>query len=384
MKKVWSYEPVDYRTWPSLSEPQVQTVTIKSGLTTSKISFFFSNLNGVSDLHLIKLKFILIRSGKIINKFPILFSGENELTMKMDQELYSDPILAEIKADDFIQIKITLPERCYLTSGVVTYSLLNLRVENERLSDGKRIDQLDYCKMVQDNPRMTYFVGVTGIEMMTPKTTQIVTVFGDSITQQGFFVNHLRNDLQTANSNCFMINNCGIGGNRVLFDTDPMMDKWYRHGIAGINRFENDVFKDSSPDVVVVFHGINDIIQETAHPGDVEDMNKLIEGLTKYAKIIKEHQAKSFICTLLPLGRSRFYSDHVEKNRQLINEWIRNQNIYDHIIDLDKVGKNILDSRILNHEYDSGDGLHPNDFGGATLAGEASKVILRHCNKQTN
>ena len=100
MKKVWSYEPVDYRTWPSLSEPQVQTVTIKSGLTTSKISFFFSNLNGVSDLHLIKLKFILIRSGKIINKFPILFSGENELTMKMDQELYSDPILAEIKADD--------------------------------------------------------------------------------------------------------------------------------------------------------------------------------------------------------------------------------------------------------------------------------------------
>ncbi|WP_125606329.1 GDSL-type esterase/lipase family protein [Lapidilactobacillus bayanensis] len=375
-RKVWSYQPVDYRTWPSLSAPQTQIITRRAGLESSAIKFYFTNQNGVSELDLVDLQLKVIRNNCNVYEHAITFGGSNELALNIDQKIISDEIDYEFKEDDLLQISLTLPKTTYLTSGVVTYSLLDLKVENWSIEQNKKLNQIDYCKMVQDNSRMTYFFGLYGIAMTNTQDMQSVAVFGDSITQQGFFVNHLREELQRKNPNQYFVNNCGIGGNRVLFDTDPMMDKWYRHGIAGIKRFETDVYGESDPNIVFVFHGINDLIQETAHPGEVEDVGEVIEGLTKYAEIIKQHASKSVIATLLPLKKSRFYSDSVENKRQLLNKWIRTQDVYDQVADLELAVVDKGDSKLLDKKSDSGDGLHPNDFGGQQLAMVAYQSII--------
>lgn len=375
-RKVWSYRPVDYRTWPSLSEPQIQTVTIRSGLDASAIKLYFTNKNGITSLRLTDLNFSIFRSNKNVFKSKILFDKINDLKLAIDENKISDAIKCSIQRDDLLQIQITLPQKCYLTSGVVTYSLLNLKVENKLLKTGSPLPQIDCYKMVQDNPRMTYFFGFYGIGMLNNDSIKVITVFGDSIVQQGFFVNHLRKDLQAVSPNHFSVNNCGIGGNRVLFDTDPVMDKWYRHGIAGVHRFERDVYNEAEPNVVLVFHGINDLIQETAHPGESEDVDEVIEGLKEYANIIKRHHSKAVIGTLLPLGNSRFYSESVERKRQLLNQWIRTQNIYNQVIDLERAVVSNENSINLRNDCDSGDGLHPNDYGGSLLAHIVTKAFL--------
>lgn len=375
-RKVWSYQPVDYRTWPSLSAPQIQTITLRLGLEGTAIKFYFTNRNGVSELNLVDLRLKVIRNNRKVFERAITFLGSNQLALNIDQEVISDEIDYEFKIEDVFQISLTLPKTTYLTSGVVTYSLLDLGIENWSIEQNKQLKQIDYCKMVQDNSRMTYFFGLCGIAMAGTEDMQSVTVFGDSITQQGFFVNHLRKELQEKNPNQYFVNNCGIGGNRVLFDTDPIMDKWYRHGIAGIKRFETDVYDENDPSIVFIFHGINDLIQETAHPGEAEAVDKVIQGLIEYARIIKKHASKSVIATLLPLKKSRFYSDSVENKRQLLNKWIRTQNIYDQVADLERAVMDKNDSTLLDKRSDSGDGLHPNDFGGQQLAKVAYQSIV--------
>lgn len=375
-RKVWSYTPVDYRTWPSRVEPQEQEVCIKADCDATAIKLLFTNENGVMPLQLADLTITVYREGVEIWQKPICFSGLNELYLNLDENLKSDSIEGQLLVGDKLSIRVILPRTTYLSSGVVTYSTLNYSV-NHKTFAGAVIDPKTQFIMVHNNSRMTYFFGIYGLEMLVSKDKETVNVFGDSIVQQGFFANHLRDKLQDAQPNKFGVTNSGIGGNRILFDTDPTMDSWYRHGIAGLDRFERDVFADGAPNSVFVFHGINDIIQETIHPGDLENLDEVIHGLEQYAKIIKAHKSSSLIGTLMPLGNSIFYSDHVEMQRQKMNDWIRQQQIFDYVVDFDQAMKDPNNKTYLKSDYDSGDGLHPSDAGGSAMATEAARVILR-------
>lgn len=374
-KLIWSYRPVDYRTWPSLSSPQRQQLTLSLGVTTTEIKLWFTNQNGVTPLTLEHLILSIIRDGQTIAKLPINFKQHNKLTLDLDEDAFSDGIVFDFLAEDQLKVSIDLPKKTYLSSGVVTYSLLGLTLKNTFLKDSEDYPQSTSYKMVQENPRMSYFFGICGI-LAKNVDSQVVTMFGDSITQQGFFVNHTRQLLQQNQPGHFAVNNCGIGGNRILYDTDPAMDKWYRHGIAGVKRFEDDVFGLSEPDLVFVFHGINDVIQETIHPGEVEAVQDIIKGLTKYAEIIKKYHAKSLIGTLLPLRNSIFYSEAIEEKRQRVNAWIRSQKIYDTVVDLEVSVKDAHEELALSQDCDSGDGLHPSDYGGEVIAKTLVASIL--------
>lgn len=375
-RRVWSYLPVDYRTWPSKLVPQTQTLTVKADYATRALRLLFTNENGVMPLELAALQLTVTRGGQRVDTQPILIRGRNELWLGLDERTISDTLTVAVEPGDELTIVAMLPHTTYLTSGVVTYSKLNYQNVHQRL-DGSVIDPRQQFIMVKNNHRMNYFFGVYGIEMQIPEDKQVITVFGDSIVQQGFFPNHLRQALQTTGANQFAVNNAGIGGNRVLFDTDPIMDEWYRHGIAGVKRFEHDVFDHADPNQVIVFHGVNDVIQETIHPGDQpEDLAQVQDGLTEYARIIHAHDAKALICTLMPLHHSQFYSAHVEQQRQVMNEWITKQTVFDRVIDLNSAMGASDDPTALDARYDSGDGLHPSDAGGAQMAEVAKAVIL--------
>lgn len=375
LQKVWSYLPVDYRSWPSKLTPQRQELSLKADFDTNIVRLLFTNENGVMPLELADLTLSIFRHKCHIQKLPILFQGKNELRLDLDATIKSDPISVDLHHDDELKITALLPRTTYLSSGVVTYAYMNHLVKHSTF-EGKVILPEHQFIMVRNNPRMHYFFGLYGLEMSLPSDKEIITVFGDSIVQQGYFTNYLREQLQDHKSNFYGVNNAGIGGNRVLYDTDPKMDCWLRHGTAGINRFEKDVFGDGKPDTVIVCHGLNDIIQETIHPGDLENLDKVIQGLMFYSDAIHRHHAVAYIGTIMPLGHSIFYSEHVESQRQKLNKWIRQQRFYDGIIDFDRVMRSQENSLYLKKDYDSGDGLHPSDAGGKRMAKAAIDLIM--------
>jgi hypothetical protein len=55
--------------------------------------------------------------------------------------------------------------------------------------------------------------------------------------------------------------------------------------------------------------------------------------------------------------------------RKAFNEWIRDSGAYDAVVDLDRVFADPADPDRMRLEYDSGDGVHPNDAGMQAIAG---------------
>lgn len=375
MRKIWGYCPVDYRTWPSRAVPQVQKIVLHADYATNCMQVILSNRNGVMPLALTAMM-ISCRHHELIKwSQPLCVNNRSDVTLGLDDEILSDPVYGTVSYADDIEISLTLPYTTYLSSGVVTYSRLGLTIEQTELITQQRISQRQQFIMVRQNPRMTYFFGIVGLMMRVTEPADIISVFGDSIVQQGFFTNHLRHQLHNNTPNFYSVINCGIGGNRVLFDTDPSMDQWYRHGIAGRKRFASDLFSCSKPDTVVVLHGINDLIQQTIHPGEEENVTEVIRGLKSYAAACTDRGTRAFIGTLLPLGRSQFFSQAVESKRTELNRWIRSQQVFTGVIDFDQVMKDKEQPEMLRHDADSGDGLHPSDAGGRQMAIIAQQTL---------
>ena len=63
--------------------------------------------------------------------------------------------------------------------------------------------------------------------------------------------------------------------------------------------------------------------------------------------------------------------------RQQFNEWLRTSQAYDGVIDFDVVMRDPTHPARLRPQYDSGDHLHPNDAGYATMA-RSVNVALFH------
>ena len=97
-----------------------------------------------------------------------------------------------------------------------------------------------------------------------------------------------------------------------------------------------------------------------------------MDGITgAYKQMIERahaHGIKVIGCTLLPFKGAVYYSEHGNKTRLGVNEWIRTGKAYDAIVDFDAVIRNPSDTDSFRPELDSGDHLHPNDVGYKAMA----------------
>jgi len=67
--------------------------------------------------------------------------------------------------------------------------------------------------------------------------------------------------------------------------------------------------------------------------------------------------------TLLPYKGAGYYSVDGEAKRQAVNDFIRNGGAFDAVIDFDELMRDPDHPLELLPAYDSGDHLHPNDYG---------------------
>ena len=70
----------------------------------------------------------------------------------------------------------------------------------------------------------------------------------------------------------------------------------------------------------------------------------------------------------MPFHGYKLYSKELECIRNEVNQWIRSSTDYDSIIDFDEIMRDQNNPQKLKAEYDSGDGLHPNDAGAKAMA----------------
>lgn len=362
----WSACQQDYRSWPSKIWQDKQSITLNLSVNTNQLRIRFGNRFGVEPISFRSVTLQAVFPNEI-KKVPVLIDGEKSVKIGPGHQIVSDPVRLEITPEATLMIQTELAEPTALTSGIVMYSQQVATVLNS--CQGNSIPQKKLFRMVAENPKMQFIYGVAGIELPQRIVKKRNVFFGDSLVQQGFIADSLVASLaKNGDMNSALVNR-GIGGSRILSATDPNADSYERHGRSGLERFETDVFATGPVDNVIVLHGINDIL--TAFSDSSKDqfsLENVIFGLKQYVKIAHSHGAACWLCTLMPFGKSIFYSEDLEKFRQAVNEWIRKTALADGYFDLDSAVANAEEPQKLDPCFDSGDGLHLGKAGGQKAA----------------
>ncbi|GFH42058.1 SGNH hydrolase [Lactococcus hodotermopsidis] len=359
---IFGYLSSDYRSWPSDLQAEKQVITLRVDASGTTVRLVLENEYGIESLDFSSVT--LTHQGQ---DYSVQVLRQAAISVRVGERLWTDPIALDFKAGDTFVITTQLAHPTTVTSGIVTYSNQEMQVEN--VYQGNFEPQEKRFRTKQENAMLNF---VYGFQYLTAVTTaKTVHFFGDSLTQQGWLMDGLKQRLRDEKLSEFGIVNLGIGGNLILSGTDrPQSDPYFRHGYAGLVRFERDVFSLNVPDTVLLFHGINDCLF-----GD-KTADQIIAGLTTYLATIKRYGSRAVGCTLTPAGHSDFYSECSELKRQAVNTWIRESPLYDHVLDLDKIAHIAQTPHILKSSLDRGDGLHYSKAGGHELAQTLPKADL--------
>ncbi|HTI18244.1 MAG TPA: SGNH/GDSL hydrolase family protein [Trinickia sp.] len=159
----------------------------------------------------------------------------------------------------------------------------------------------------------------------------------------------------------------GISGNRLLSDSAC-------YGEALERRFGRDALDQAGVKAVIVLVGINDINFAAMSPRNgldcdaphtVVTASDIINGYRRLIDAAHRHGVRIFGATLTPAA-ARSTREGI---RQAVNAWVRTGGAFDGVIDFDAALRDPAHMDRLRADYDSGDGIHPNDAGYAAMAG---------------
>lgn len=234
----------------------------------------------------------------------------------------------------------------------------------------------------------TAWYWLSGVEVR--RSGGSIVAFGDSITEgygsttdgNARYPDFLARKLIDAGDSHAVVDT-GIGGNRVLND---------EIGPNALSRLDRDLLTVSGADYAILLEAINDIglpltasqpPQEGApsFPPSVStaevSADDIIAGYQQIALRAHDAGITIFIATLTPIGGSFYDTEATEAKRQAVNAWIRENRVFDGVIDFDKAVQDPDAPQKILAEYDSGDALHPNDAGYEAMANAIDVSLFR-------
>lgn len=216
-----------------------------------------------------------------------------------------------------------------------------------------------------DAVKTDHWYNILALEVDAPKKAGAVAILGNSITdgrgsttnEQNRWADVLSRRLSGSKATRLVgVLNMGIGGNCVLGGG---------LGPAAVNRYERDLFGQEGVKWIILFEAVNDL--GYARNGE-QTAQRIIDV---YKQIIREAHQKGirvFGATITPFKGNNYYSDHHEKGRQRLNEWIRTTKMLDGVIDFDQAVGNPQDREAMQRQFlFENDWLHLNAQGYETM-----------------
>ena len=216
-----------------------------------------------------------------------------------------------------------------------------------------------------DAVKTDHWYNIQALEVEAPKKAGAVAILGNSITDGRGSTTNQQNRWADVLSRRLLGNkatrqvgvlNMGIGGNCVLGGG---------LGPAAVNRYQRDLFGQEGVKWIILFEAVNDL--GYARNGE-QTAQRIIDV---YKQIIHEAHQKDirvFGATITPFKGNNYYSDHHEKGRQIINEWIRTTKMLDGVIDFDQAVSNPQDREAMQRQFlFENDWLHLNAQGYETM-----------------
>lgn len=280
--------------------------------------------------------------------------GDSSVIIAPGGDVKSDPVNIEVAAQQDLAVSLYLPGKVVEVSEhqfAFTTSYFTDSGEGDRSRD-------------EDGASLTVptkaSLWLSAIDVRS-KSTGAIVAFGDSLTDgqcstddghdRWVDILALRLRFQGTKNSHKAVVNAGISGNTLIMPSFI--------GPPGILRLERDVLSMAGVTHVILFFGVNDLVQDP--PPEV-----LIDGMVQIVDRIGDHNrvnnrgVKIIGGTITPAsGFSRVQNI----TRRKVNDWIRKTKHFNAVIDFDEVIKDLNNPDRINPVFDCGDGLHHNIRG---------------------
>ena len=210
------------------------------------------------------------------------------------------------------------------------------------------------------------------VELLNADGASSIVVFGDSLSQQGFWVNPFEERIRDVFPGRFSVINRSIGGNRVLRDTSPVFPLKGFYGVRSLNRLRRDVLQYPDISHAVLEVGVNDVLQfgtVSGRSNEKPDIDILTQGIFSMAAEMRANGIR-VMGTTLP-----YIIDHIDGTKEKsdlvdqVNETLRtNAEAFDALLDLGAIVADPDKPQHAKREYLGGDKLHFNEKGGDAVA----------------
>jgi lysophospholipase L1-like esterase len=294
------------------------------------------------------------------------FDGSESVQIPPGAEVVSDPVSLNVPAMHRVAISVFVPG----PTGPPTEHGAAKQASYVAAGD----HAADESASAFESETQSWYL-VDDLDVLTPvRTRGTIVAIGDSITDgvgsttgaNASWPIDLARRLQARSGPTLNVVDEGIGGNRVLNDSPCC-------GVNAVARFDRDVLARTAAKAVILLEGVNDIGFSLSTgtlnaPHTAVSAAQIISG---YKQIIAQaHTArlKIYGATITPFKGARYWSAQGEVKRDAVNRWILTGRGFDGAIDLAKALGDPHDPDRLDHRYDSGDHLHPNDAGYRAMA----------------
>ncbi len=379
----WSYLPINYNTTIGTIENITQRTFFSNNLNGTRVKVKFSNCYGCEPLVLEKVVIGQKKKNEkaITAEMSLTHLGNERIVIAPGEEFYSDEADWRSEAGTKIVLSVYIKERTNVQSACSTWQAKSWHTiygENGDYTGQEHFEEKEsrevYPYVEADVNKANIIAGVSEIRVFSEEDVKTVALFGDSITHMSYFADALSEKLYQAYPGKVTIVNRGIGGNRMLHDATFVKDmpgEGACFGTAAVERFEQDVYGTEQPDYVLLLEGVNDMM----HPeffGILQESvtaEQLADGVKGIVETAHRHGSRIYIGTVMPFGNDEMLGcPQGERVREEFNEWIRSQRLADGVFDFDRALQDENRPNYLKQELHIGDGLHPNELGGAAMA----------------
>ncbi len=316
------------------------------------------------------------------------FGGANRVTIAPGESVLSDTMVYPVRAFERVGISFFAPEVTLQVSRHLNANeFLYISTPGDYSADpsGAAFQQMP-------EGYTSNFLVIEALEVAAPEQARTLVAVGDSITDGSdsttAFLNagssplmatdqrypdHLQRLIHAAGLP-ISVANAGIGGNELL------SDGWLpQFGVSLLERLDHDVLAVSGVTDVLVMIGTNDF--GNPQLGPTPSAEDLIAGLVEIIERVQAAGLRIVLGTIppaegavtegllgeLPIGVLHG-SAQARQARDAVNDWIRQQQLSDGIVDFASCLEDPLRAGYIAAEYNSGDNLHPNPAGYAAMA----------------
>lgn len=353
---------------------------LNTALSGESLKIELSNEFGSNDVYIGNATAALCdKNGTLLTyPSPITVSGKSDFLLKKGESKESDAVELSFAKGTFIAVSIFVKEGA-LRSGNLLNNVKLLTVSGDvsgteciRNERRKRDKVIEIAGSILNLSLHKPLPLLKSVKVLNNTGAASIIVFGDSLSQQGFWTNRFEQRIRESYPDKYSVINKSIMGNRVLRDFSPRFPCKGLFGPSGLNRLERDVLAYDDCKYVVLALGTNDFLQYgtiAAPKSEKPSPETVFNGIKSISSSLSLKGIKVIVVNVVKFGYCIDSRAHKEAMAAEYNELLRaNASDFFAVYDQASLLQDERKSNCTKKEYLGKDYLHFNQKGGEIVA----------------